>query len=145
MSDYILKLKELLINEKIENFEEELRNLILKGDSSVIKDLLLLLDDDYHFHEVLFLIIHGVESFSIKEYSKGLISSFVFLIEQSPEWSETLAMRNMNSDDYFKELLININSLNKDDRKKIALFMKEIIIDNNKHLDKIHFFEEILN
>jgi hypothetical protein len=80
-----------------QQFEQALQMVLSFRDPDCISALLLLLDDNAVFHELMFAIIHGVESFGIDQYLPHLLSCLLELHRTSPFWTGVLHYRILNS------------------------------------------------
>lgn len=90
----------LLENEiEIQEFEDSLSKILDHGDVSVISDLCLVFDDNTEQFEVMFGLVHGIESLYKNNIEEGL--TFVAkavpkMINQAKEWVKVLHYRILN-------------------------------------------------
>lgn len=90
----------LLENEiEIQEFEDSLSKILDHGDVSVISDLCLVFDDSTEQFEVMFGLVHGIESLYKNNIEEGL--TFVAkavpkMINQAKEWVKVLHYRILN-------------------------------------------------
>ena len=84
---------------QIHEFEDSLTKVLDYGDVSVIPDLCLAFDDDTEQFEVMFGLVHGIESLYKNNIEEGLTfiaRSVPIIINQAKEWVEVLHYRILN-------------------------------------------------
>ncbi len=77
-------------------FESVLAEIVRLDDPSCIKGLLILFEDEAEFDELMFSIIHTVESFGVRTYIEYLLRGLPALWKKSPRWAVILHMRILN-------------------------------------------------
>lgn len=116
MKEEIIKLKQYLDSDNIKSFESGLENILKLNDPSCIIFLIELFDDDYEYDEVLFSVLHSIETFDDSNYSKGVIDS-LSMLEGSPFWGNIIVTRILNNGDtwrVFEQLLSNSSQNDKE-------------------------------
>ncbi|MHA3081513.1 Imm30 family immunity protein [Acinetobacter sp. ANC 5502] len=107
---------------------DELANVLHKistiKDQSFILPLLLLLNDDCDFDEIIFGIIHTLEKFPWNQYFTILLSNIDYIYEKSPKWCYILHTRIINSDTAYEEFLSIVLSAS----KKIKITEQNILM-----------------
>jgi hypothetical protein len=74
----------------------ELAKIVACAGASAIPHILEFFDDDYPFPEVLFPLLHAVESIENEAYASGMCESLPILFERAPEWATTFLIRVLN-------------------------------------------------
>jgi hypothetical protein len=71
-------------------FDEAMAHLAKHPKNEYLPELHLILDDECEHHEVMYGLIHFLESFDAKEQFQALIDVIPELILRAPEWTKTL-------------------------------------------------------
>ncbi|WP_408950297.1 Imm30 family immunity protein [Lysobacter sp. Hz 25] len=98
-------------------------------DEALIPVLLGLLDDDCEFHEVIFGVVHAVESFASDRYFAALAQNLATLRQRAPEWCALLHTRILNSPPHFAGLLDAFVPLQAAARAQEIAILDEIAAD----------------
>ncbi|NJM44804.1 MAG: hypothetical protein HC860_00500 [Alkalinema sp. RU_4_3] len=77
-------------------FEQTLEQLAQSPDPADLSRLHLVLDDACEQPEVMFSLVHFLESFEVQEQVQAFIQVMPALAERAAEWSEILQSRIMN-------------------------------------------------
>ena len=91
--------------ERVEEFEDLVADVSDGFPRHVLGPLILTLDDSCEFDEVMFGVIHGIESFPRAAYFEELLAILPLLKKKSPRWCGILHTRIMNSNDNFSDYL----------------------------------------
>ena len=116
-------------DQEIESFEQALNSLYSNSDIENITYFCQAFDDDTMEHEVMFSLVHGIESYD-KEYGKDktlqkLLQSLHYMEDKAKDWMETMILRILNDDSARRELEMHL-MLENIDQKNIDL-LKETI------------------
>jgi hypothetical protein len=103
-----------IYREKPENYVRKFEDVLTRveypiKDASVVTALLLLLDDDAEYMELMFSILHAVEASDAEAYSWGVINALPELWKSSPDWARTIHGRILNSPTYLDTYLRVLN------------------------------------
>ncbi len=79
-------------------FEQTLEKLAQNPDSSDLPSLHLILDDACEHPEVMFGLVHFLESFDVQEQVQAFIQVMPELVKRATEWAAILHSRIMNDD-----------------------------------------------
>lgn len=115
-------------------FEEAMAELAKNPKNEYLPELHLVLDDECEHHEVMYGLIHFLESFDEKEQLQALIDVAPKLIVRAPDWTKTLNYRILNDDSaraLYKELL---PSANPESREVVYQLLKEIAANESPPL-----------
>jgi len=77
-------------------FEQTLEKLAQNADSADLPSLHLILDDACEQPEVMFSLVHFLESFDVQEQVQALIQVMPDLVKRAAEWTAILHVRIMN-------------------------------------------------
>lgn len=129
----LLKSNSLLrSNDEIEKFEHAINSILDNEDYRNIKDLCLGLNDKTNNEEVMFGLVHSIESFfghiDITEYFKEFLIGCFAVFENAKEWIKIMLMRIINSQealDAFIEVSKGISESNKFLLKGLMVEIKE--------------------
>ncbi|MDA1533798.1 MULTISPECIES: Imm30 family immunity protein [Bacillus cereus group] len=121
----------LLENEnenEIRDFNESLMEVIEYNDVSVITDLCLVLDDETEQFEVMFGLIHGIESLYKNNIEEGLVciaKAVPKMINSAKEWVEILHYRILNH----PQVRLAYGKVLSEFDPSITISIKELLID----------------
>jgi len=79
-------------------FEQTLEKLAQNPDPADLPSLHLILDDACEQPEVMFSLVHFLESFDVREQVQAFIQVMPDLVKRSAEWTAILHSRTMNDD-----------------------------------------------
>jgi len=115
-------------------FEEAMAELAKNPKNEYLPELHLVLDDECEHHEVMYGLIHFLESFDAKEQLQAFIDVIPKLIIRAPNWTKTLLYGILNDDSsraLYKEIL---HSANSESRDVICQLLKEIAANESPPL-----------
>ena len=84
--------------EEVEAFDEAHLALSSTGDPAVLEDLFAAFDDATEQHEVMWGLVHDVESFGLETFMKVMGESAPRLLPHAKEWLTILHERILNSE-----------------------------------------------
>ena len=103
-------------------FEQALEELAQNPNSDDLPSLYLILNDDCQQPDVMFSLVHFVESFDIQAQIQAFIQVVPILIEQAPEWTEILYTR-INNDKTARTVFdTTLQSMNIEKREKLSTY-----------------------
>lgn len=146
----ILKKNRLLeTNEEIINFEESIENILSMENITHIKYLLLGFDDNTKNPEVMFGLIHAIESYDnivgTTESLNELAKNIIILKEDAMKWAIILHKRILNHK-ISLELYSSIVKFKSPDIKNYIINVMHFISDDNpkNFKDKVDLFLKLL-
>jgi Immunity protein 30 len=83
---------------EVAQFEQTLETLAQKPDPADLLSLHLILDDACEQPEVMFSLVHFLESFDVQEQIQAFIQVMPDLVKRAPEWTAILHSRIMNEE-----------------------------------------------
>lgn len=139
--EQILKnlINEVQINHfnNVEYIDASLAEISTFNDYSVIRPLARLLDDYDEYYEVIFSIIHNIESFPEDIYISEIIKEFPFLIYKAPHWAVILLIRILNSNSARECITKKIYLTTPEIKSSILFLLHRINEENPKFSEKI--------
>jgi hypothetical protein len=94
--------------DEVARFEQTLEQLAENPDPADLPELHLILDDACEQPEVMFSLVHFLESFEVQAQVQAFIQVMPDLVKRAAEWAEILHSRIMNdaiSRDVFEKAL----------------------------------------
>jgi hypothetical protein len=104
-------------DEEAMNFDLALAELALHPNREYLPALYLVLDDQCEQHEVMYGLIHFLESFELKDQLQAFIDALDRMIVNAKEWTMILLYGILNQDltrNLYSEMLHSIHSQNRD-------------------------------
>lgn len=83
---------------EVSAFEAALAALSKTPNDDLLPALHLVLDDNSLHHEVMFGLVHYLESFDVKSQMRAFLDVLPQLARQAPEWTSILHFRILNDD-----------------------------------------------
>jgi Immunity protein 30 len=84
--------------DEVVQFEQTLETLAQNPDPADLPSLHLILDDACEQSEVIFSLVHFLESFDVQEQVHAFIQVMPDLMKRAPEWTSILHSRIMNDE-----------------------------------------------
>jgi hypothetical protein len=109
-----------VVEGRVEEFEDLVSEASDVHSKAMIKPLLLSLDDKCEFDEVMFGVIHTVETFPLREYFEELGRCLSLLKSKSPRWVSILHTRIMNSAMAYQDYLKVYSFLSDEERNALV-------------------------
>jgi len=101
-------------------FEQTLEKLAQNPDPADLPSLHLILDNDCEQPEVMFSLVHFLESFDVQAQVQASIQAMPDLVKRSPEWAAILHSRIMNDDVARSTFEERVRSINEQERLDIS-------------------------
>lgn len=79
-------------------FEAALEGVAARRDRGLLPDLHLVLTDECGHHEVMFGLVHLLESFEVDAQVHAFLTALPRLVEQAPTWASVLQRRILNDE-----------------------------------------------
>ncbi|MFB2934180.1 Imm30 family immunity protein [Aerosakkonemataceae cyanobacterium BLCC-F154] len=99
-------------NEEIAAFETALAEFAKNPNSEYLRELHLILNDECQQPEVMFSLIHFLESFEIKAQLQAFLDVVPQLILDAPEWTKIIHYRILNDESattIYKDMLQSVD------------------------------------
>ncbi len=123
----ILQANRLMRSDKeVLAFEDALAELAKNPKSEYLPALHLVLDDRCQHEEVMFSLIHFLESFAVKEQIQAFIDVLPNLLTSAPEWTKIIYYRILNDQSAYALYIDILNSLDSPTRNLISNLLENI-------------------
>jgi len=130
----------------IDNFENKLAEILASENPLLITKLLSFLRDDTDYDELMFSIIHTIESFNDEIYVKRIIDGLDELCNNSPRWASIIHIRIINSKPTLEAYISEMRKSSCSDRKLLNNLLNDIGKKGKKLEDKVkQLRRELLN
>ncbi|KHL94886.1 hypothetical protein QW71_15820 [Paenibacillus sp. IHB B 3415] len=116
-----------------EQFDLALEGLAGDTEDAVIHQIFKIFDDDTEQEEVMFSLVHFVESVQMEMYLTQLLESLPDMMEHARNWAIVLNTRILNDDNYRKDYA-EIAALMPVKVKRCLAFLLEEIKEDNPRL-----------
>jgi len=100
--------------------EAVLAEIVAVEDVKVIPGLLGLLDDAAEYDELMFSIVHAVERWDDRAYSRAVVDVVVKLWEDSPRWAQVVHVRILNSEKTLEAYVKDLESADERQRRTVC-------------------------
>jgi hypothetical protein len=93
---------------EVSAFERAVQELATTPQAGDVKELLSVFTDRSEHQEMMWGLLHFIESLGMERYLKGLVDALPTMLQDAPEWAEILHCRILNDDKYaayYKDLL----------------------------------------
>ncbi|MGE6403060.1 Imm30 family immunity protein [Bacillus cereus] len=118
-----------------EEFDNILENLADCTDEKLIKELCTVFEDETQAEEVMFSLVHFIESFEMEKYLTEMPKALPKMVESAKEWAILLNKRILNDDLYRSEYAKVLVGMNHDIQLTVINLLNEIIADNPKRFE----------
>lgn len=145
---YLDKLKQLKqyaqmqSEEDIKNFELTAWELAETKDIEALKELLGIFYDDCDYPEVMYSLIHAIETYKADIYVKEASKTLDVMLPHAQEWAMRLLYRILNHPTYTSLLRDNLNLANKKALMELFEYMHN---DSDRHRPIIEDLRARLN
>ncbi|MCY8232238.1 Imm30 family immunity protein [Priestia endophytica] len=120
----------LKTEEEFEQFENTLERLADYNDESIIRELCTVFDDNTEDEEVMFGLIHFIESVEKEVYLTDMPKALPNMIENAKEWAMILNKRILNHELYRKEYMKILSNMDEPIKLTVVNLLTEIAADN---------------
>lgn len=100
-------------DQNFDGLDDALHSINKLNDINSISGLSLLLEDEYDYDEVMFSIIHFIETFEDNVYVEQILNVLPRLYSNAPDWARILIIRIRNNPKtriIFESLLKDLNN-----------------------------------
>lgn len=122
----------LKTEEDFEQFENTLERLADYNDESIIRELCTIFDDNTEDEEVMFGLIHFIESFEKEIYLTEMPKALPNMIDNAKEWAMILNKRILNHELYRKEYMKILSNMDEPIKLTVVNLLMEIAADDPK-------------
>ena len=118
-----------------EEFDNILENLADCTDEKLIKELCIVFEDETQEEEVMFGLVHFIESFEMEKYLTEMPKTLPKMVGSAKEWAMLLNIRILNSDLCRSEYAKILVGMNHDIQLTVNNLLNEIIADDPKRFE----------
>lgn len=114
-------------DDEIAGFENALAELANNPKSEYLPELHLVLDDRCQHEEVMFSLVHFLESFDVKEQLQAFLHVLPKLLDSAPKWTRIIHTRILNDEltsALYQEML---NSVDSHTKNVVTQLLNEIL------------------
>jgi UDP-2,3-diacylglucosamine pyrophosphatase LpxH len=109
-------------------FEQALEELAQNPNFDNLSSLHLILNDDCQQPDVMFSLVHFIESFNVQEQIQAFIQVIPILIEQAPQWTEILYTRINNDKTARTVFKTTLQSMSLEKRERIQQLLSSKLL-----------------
>ena len=120
-----------------EEFDDALESLADCDDEKLIKELCIVFEDETQEEEVMFGLVHFIESFEMEKYLTEMPKALPKMVESAKEWTMLLNIRILNNDLYRSEYAKILVGMNSDTKLTVINLLNEIISDDPKRFEGV--------
>lgn len=128
--------KLLRTNEEIANFENALENILSYNDYKDIEFLCTGFDDNTDDHEVMFSLIHAIDSYDkfvdIELNLKAFLNSVLVIYPYAKEWLIIMNVRILNNQETLEHYIKVVKTCDKELKNLLIQLINEIKNENPK-------------
>jgi len=144
----ISDLKEIMSHTKQESFvvkfESKLEQIYSTHNPIIISKLLGVMDDKFEFDELMFSIVHAIESFDDVIYVEEILKSIPDFILKSPRWASIIVMRIINSTETLEIFINQLEDVPYKKKEVLRLLLNSMAKRGSKIEDKVSPLLEVL-
>lgn len=129
----------------VARFESVLADVASMNDRACIGLLCALLDDEAEFDELMFSIIHTIESFEDAVYALEIVKAAPRLCDRSPRWASIVFMRILNSPTTTTTLIDALRNGTAEQCESVGVLMRKINNVSEAFIDKTQPVLEVLS
>lgn len=115
-------------------FEGALEEVAASRELDLLPDLHLILDDGCRQHEVMFGLIHLLESFDVEAQLNALLEMLPELVKQAPSWAKVLHFRILNDDEARGSYQRLVSGASEESRSAARTILTAIAAENEEPL-----------
>lgn len=119
-----------------EAFDLALEGLAGDMEDAVIQQIFKVFDDDTEQEEIMFGLVHFLESYQMEMYLTQLLESLPEMLENARSWAIVLNQRILNDDSYRKDYADIAAGMPSRVKKSLAFLLEEIREDNPRLFER---------
>jgi len=122
-------------NNEVMDFESAIENILSVRNYKYIKYLCMGLDDDTEDEEVMYGLVHAIESYykivGAQKYFKEFINAIIHISDNAREWIKLLNIRILNDENSLKEYMSVVKKSDQITKSFLIKIMQEIKVDDS--------------
>lgn len=139
----LLELKQVGFHTNLGLFDVTMAEISAVHNPRSIGPLLRSFEDGYVHEELLFAILHFLESFGSKEYITHLVPRFAEIVRDSPRWAQIILGRILNHGETLEMLLLAMNEAPDWQKGPIRYIAQALAQRNSRFADAIRRIEDV--
>ena len=126
----------------VARFDQLISQISEKRDPKYVPVLMEAFDDNTEFEEVMYSLVHAVESYPRQIYVPLLIKEIPYGLKSHPYWLERLVNRIFNDESYLRDFRKNMHLIHKGEMIKLL----DLVAQESEHHRKlcVELKEELL-
>ena len=133
----ITQLSDMTSFEETQEFEKMVWDFVAQKENTVLEKLLNFFDDNCEYDEVMFSIIHAIETYDDDIYVKCILNNLYKIFKKSPHWGTVILYRIWNHDNCFNIFKKNIYLSNQEALFQILDLMAKESPDRLQLIDEL--------
>lgn len=121
---------------EFEQFEQALESLAGDMEDAVIQQIFKVFDDETEQEEVMFSLVHFVESYQLEMYLTQLLESLPDMLDSARNWAIILNKRILNDDGSLKDYAAIASGMPPRVKQSLAFLLEEIKEDNPRRFGR---------
>lgn len=128
---------DLTINSNFDIFFDCLDEIVALKDPSCISELITYLENDSADDLIPQQIIGAIETFTLDDYVKEILSNIGFLMRQSPFWGASILHRLFNNPKYYEFFKENVKLAEEKDLLNALALLEKEYPDQHQNIEEI--------
>ncbi|UQZ34441.1 hypothetical protein C2I18_13475 [Paenibacillus sp. PK3_47] len=121
---------------EFERFDQALEGLAGNMEDDVIRQIFKVFDDETEQEEVMFSLVHFVESYQQEMYLTQLLESLPDMLETARNWAIILNKRILNEDHWLKDYAAIASGMPPQVQRSLAFLLEEIKEENPRRFER---------
>lgn len=114
---------------QVELFDEAVAALAKEEHPELLEDLFLVFTDETEMQEVMWGLLHYIESHDLVKQVDALINSITYLRQNANEWLKTLMYRILNNSNALRIFSLRCSSLTPTQRDDAKDVLSQIVLE----------------
>lgn len=129
--------KMLRNSDEINSFELAIKSIVSMNDVKLIKDLCSGFDDQTEDHEIMFGLVHAIESFDSEDGLLEMAKTIPSMLIHAKEWATILNYRVLNHEPSRKSYIKILSSVDPNVKNSIIELITEIRDEDPVRFEKV--------
>lgn len=125
----LLENRKMGTRKQVELFEEAVAALAEDKHPELLEDLFLVFTDETEMQEVMWGLLHYIESHDLVKQVDALINSIAYLHQSANEWLKILMYRILNNSNALRIFHLRCSSLTPTQRNDVKEVLSQIVLE----------------
>jgi hypothetical protein len=134
----LLNSRKLRSKEDVYSFDHALSAIGNDINDEDIQKLYEVFDDNAYYQEVMWGLVHYIESLDVERSMVGMFNSYDLLTERGIEWCKNIHYRIFNDNAATSIYSKILGRMNEELKEKWSIFLKDIVKEVPEHRNKIN-------